>query len=158
MKESGENEKKPEGERNENVKKKPYQFSSENQLKRRRGKDRKRKILQAIQDHGLTEPEFLRTVVANAIEGDQKCMEHVLRSLFPHQRPMLPSFSLDVDKSLKPHQQLEIVRQAVTNGTIQVDLADAYAGLVLKELQAKHVDDLEDRLLEVEKSLGINDA
>ena len=75
--------KKPDVEKNADVKDKSYQFSSENQPKRRRGKDRKRKILQAIEDHGLTEPEFLRTVVANAIEGDQKCMEHVLRALFP---------------------------------------------------------------------------
>ena len=155
MNESPENPKDPEKQKNEDVKEKSYRFSSENQPKNRRGISRKRKILKAIEDHGMDEPQFLRTVVANALEGDQKCMEYVLRLLFPNQKPMLPSFSLDVDKKLKPYQQLEVVRQAVTDGTIQVDIADAYAGLVLKELQAKQAGELEDRLLEVEKSLGL---
>ena len=150
-----ENPKKPETEKSGDAEKKPYQFSAENQPKNKRGIGRKRKVLQAIKDHGMDEPQFLRTVVANALEGDQKCMEYVLRILFPNQKPMLPSFSLDVDKKLKPHQQLQVVRQAVTDGIIQVDIADAYAGLVLKELQAKQVGELEDRLLEVEKSLGL---
>ena len=135
MNEKPENEKKLDVEKNANVKDKSYQFSSENQPKRRRGKDRKRKILQAIEDHGLTEPEFLRTVVANAIEGDQKCMEHVLRSLFPLQRPMLPSFSLDVDKNQKTKKnqkskKTQTLRTSRTNFPLKIN-RNADGGLSL---------------------------
>lgn len=138
-----------------------HQYSSENQPKVRkpRGPDKRTLLLQAIKDvTGEDEQAFWKTAVRRAMNPDDSAssmlMKEVVSRLYPQSKPTMPVVEFDFRKSGTPAEKVEDISNAVSDGTLPVDVAKVMVDIIKAGLDIVEVTELAERLAKLEEMLN----
>ncbi|MEX3556071.1 MAG: hypothetical protein VB131_05620 [Burkholderia gladioli] len=131
-------------------------FSADRQPTKRRGKEQRTKILDAIKaETGKNENAFYRAVAKKAIsEGDTMMMKELLTRVAPAAKPVAPSVQFDFPEDGTPVQQVDAVLRAVAAGKVSPDIAQQLVNMIRAKLDVLEISELADRLAQVEKALA----
>ena len=131
-------------------------FSAERQPARRRGKEQRTKILEAIKEETkLTEKGFYKAVAKKALtEGDTLMMKELLTRVAPAAKPVAPSVQFDFPEDGTPVAQVDAVLRAVAAGKVSPDVGQQLVAMIRGKLDVLEISELADRLASVEKALA----
>ena len=131
-------------------------FSAERQPARRRGKEQRTKILEAIKEETkLNEKGFYKAVAKNALtEGDTLMMKELLTRVAPAAKPVAPSVQFDFPEDGTPVAQVDAVLRAVAAGKVSPDVGQQLVAMIRGKLDVLEISELADRLASVEKALA----
>lgn len=132
------------------------QFSKDRQPTRRRGKDHRTKILDAIKKEcGLNEAAFYQEVSKRAIEGkDVVLMKELLMRVSPVSRPVSPEVFFDFPENGTPVEQVDAIMKAVSLGKVPADVGQTLVNMIRSKLDVLEISELADRLAAIEKQLA----
>ena len=131
-------------------------FSAERQPARRRGKEQRTKILEAIKEETkLNEKGFYKAVAKKALtEGDTLMMKELLTRVAPAAKPVAPSVQFDFPEDGTPVAQVDAVLRAVAEGKVSPDVGQQLVAMIRGKLDVLEISELADRLASVEKALA----
>ena len=131
-------------------------FSAERQPARRRGKEQRTKILEAIKEETkLNEKGFYKAVAKKALtEGDTLMMKELLTRVAPAAKPVAPSVQFDCPEDGTPVAQVDAVLRAVAAGKVSPDVGQQLVAMIRGKLDVLEISELADRLASVEKALA----
>ena len=131
-------------------------FSAERQPARRRGKEQRTKILEAIKEETkLNEKGFYKAVAKKALtEGDTLMMKELLTRVAPAAKPVAPSVQFDFPEDGTPVAQVDAVLRAVAAGKVSPDVGQQLVAMIRGKLDVLEISELADRLTSVEKALA----
>lgn len=131
-------------------------FSAERQPARRRGKEQRTKILEAIKEETkLNEKGFYKAVAKKALtEGDTLMMKELLTRVAPAAKPVAPSVQFDFPEDGTPVAQVDAVLRAVAAGKVSPDVGQQLVAMIRGKLDVLEISELADRLASVEKALA----
>ena len=128
------------------------QFSSDYQPSKRkkRGRQERTKILEALKESGRTEDDFYRSLVDAANDPKspihQFAIKEVKEGLQPKTKPTMPLIDIELDRTLKPYEQCEQINTAAAEGLISVDVATQFVTNITNTMKVKEISDLEERI------------
>ena len=130
-------------------------FSADRQPTRRRGKDQRTKILEAIKEKTkLNEKGFYKKVAERALtDGDTLMMKELLTRVAPAAKPVAPSVQFDFPENGTPVEQVDAVLRAVAAGKVSPDVGQQLVAIIRGKLDVLELSELADRLAAVEKAL-----
>jgi|GEM_PF-2040360 hypothetical protein len=130
-------------------------FSADRQPTRRRGKDQRTKILEAIKEQTkLNEKGFYKKVAERALtDGDTLMMKELLTRVAPAAKPVAPSVQFDFPENGTPVEQVDAVLRAVAAGKVSPDVGQQLVAIIRGKLDVLELSELADRLAAVEKAL-----
>ena len=130
-------------------------FSADRQPTRRRGKDQRTKILEAIKEQTkLNEKGFYKKVAERALtDGDTLMMKELLTRVAPAAKPVAPSVQFDFPENGTPVEQVDAVLRAVAAGKVSPDVGQQLVAIIRGKLDVLELRELADRLAAVEKAL-----
>lgn len=133
-------------------------FSPEYQPEKKpRGKGWRTKILDALQEEGKSEDDFIRYVLSRAFNPDDplsgKLLELVINRLSPMQKAVMPTYGFKWEDGLTPAQKVDRIIDAVANEELPADVANMLVGMIKDGLIIMDITELADRLERVEKLL-----
>ena len=131
-------------------------FSADRQPARRRGKEQRTKILEAIKEETkLNEKGFYKAVAKKALtEGDTLMMKELLTRVAPAAKPVAPSVQFDFPEDGTPVAQVDAVLRAVAAGKVSPDVGQQLVAMIRGKLDVLEISELADRLASVEKALA----
>jgi hypothetical protein len=131
-------------------------FTADRQPTRRRGKELRTRILEAIKEETkLNEKGFYKTVAKKAIsEGDTVMMKELLTRIAPATKPIAPAVQFDFPENGTPVQQVDSVMVAVATGKVSPDVGQQLVSMIRGKLDVLEISELADRLAQVEKALA----
>ena len=131
-------------------------FSAERQPARRRGKEQRTKILEAIKEETkLNEKGFYKAVAKKALtEGDTLIMKELHTRVAPAAKPVAPSVQFDFPEDGTPVAQVDAVLRAVAAGKVSPDVGQQLVAMIRGKLDVLEISELADRLASVEKALA----
>ncbi|GMG89652.1 hypothetical protein Cmtc_08720 [Cupriavidus sp. TKC] len=131
-------------------------FSADRQPARRRGKEQRTKILEAIKEETkLNEKGFYKAVAKKALtEGDTLMMKELLTRVAPAAKPVAPSVQFDFPEEGSPVAQVDAVLRAVAAGKVSPDVGQQLVSMIRGKLDVLEISELADRLAAVEKALA----
>lgn len=131
-------------------------FSAENQPNRRRGKDERTKILQAMERQSRTEEEFYDLLIEKAFNPeDQVGFTEVLRRLSPVHKAVAPPVEFEFPKNGKPHEQANAVMDAIARGVIPADIGATFVHAIKNSVEIEESTELKERIAALEKLLNV---
>lgn len=131
-------------------------FSADRQPTRRRGKEMRTKILEAIKEETkLNEKGFYKTVAKKAIsEGDTMMMKELLTRVAPAAKPVAPAVQFDFPENGTPVEQVDAVLRAVASGKVSPDVGQQLVAMIRGKLDVLEISELADRLDAIEAQLA----
>lgn len=139
---------------------KSTQFSSENQPKQRkaRGKSQRTLMLEALKEAGTNEQDFYLKMVERSLNNEDPnsamLMKEVFSRLYPAAKLTYPIYTFKMSKDMKPSEKVEALEQAVSNGELPADVANAIVGIIKDGMAIAKVTDLEEKIAQLEKAIG----
>jgi hypothetical protein len=132
------------------------QFSKDRQPTKRRGKDHRTKILDAIKKKcDLNEAAFYQEVADRAIKGkDVVLMKELLMRVSPVSRPVSPEVRFDFPENGTPVEQVDAIMKAVSLGQVPADVGQTLVNMIRSKLDVLEISELADRLAAIEKQLA----
>ena len=130
-------------------------FSAERQPTRRRGKEMRTKILEAIKEETkLNEKGFYKAVAKKALsEGDTMMMKELLTRVAPAAKPVAPAVQFDFPENGTPVEQVDAVLRAVAAGKVSPDVGQQLVAMIRGKLDVLEISELADRLAAIEAQL-----
>lgn len=132
------------------------QFSKDRQPARRRGKDVRTKMLDAIKkETGQNEAAFYQSIAKKAVtNGDVVLMKELLMRVAPISRPVSPDVHFDYPEDGTPVEQVDAIMKAVSLGKVPADVAKTLVDMIRAKLDVLEISELADRLATIEKQLA----
>ncbi|SKC78400.1 hypothetical protein SAMN05445504_2387 [Burkholderia sp. CF099] len=132
------------------------QFSKDRQPAKRRGKDTRTKILEAIKKQsGLNEAAFYQEVSNRAITGkDVVLLKELLLRVAPVAKPVAPDVKFDFPEDGTPVQQVDAIMAAVAAGKVPADVGQMLVNMIRSKLDVLEISELADRLAKIEAMLN----
>lgn len=109
--------------------------------------DKRAKVSQALADDA---PAIARVVIDAALEGDMQAASLVLARIAPTLRSQMEKVSFDFDPAAPISRQVEQVLAAIASGEVAPDTAKLIIDAVQSLSQVRAVEDLEQRIIELE--------
>ena len=133
-------------------------FTSEYQPEKKpRGKGWRTKILEALQEEGKTEEDFIKYVLSRAFNPDDplsgKLLELVINRLSPMQKAVMPTYAFKWEDGLTPAQKVDRIIDAVANEELPADVAALLVGVIKDGLAILESTELCQRLEKLEQLL-----
>ncbi|MGN8062788.1 hypothetical protein ACTJK4_14110 [Ralstonia sp. 22111] len=131
-------------------------FSADRQPARRRGKEMRTKILEAIKEETkLNEKGFYKAVAKKALsEGDTMMMKELLTRVAPAAKPVAPAVQFDFPENGTPVEQVDAVLRAVAAGKVSPDVGQQLVAMIRGKLDVLEISELADRLAAIEAQLA----
>lgn len=129
-------------------------FSSENQPPNKRGKDKRKLLVEALERKGYTEETLYDTIVEMAItERDTAMMKELIVRFSPLPKPVAPVFEVDFPDDGTPVEKIDAVIRGIASGIIPADIGKMFAEVIKTGLDVQEVTELAQRLERLEKLL-----
>lgn len=136
-----------------------HQFTADNQPKNRRGKDKRKLLVDALERKGYTEETLYDTIVDMAItERDTAMMKELIVRFSPLPKPVAPVFEVDFPDDGTPVQKIDAVIRGIAGGVIPADIGKMFAEVIKTGLDVAEVTELAARLERLEKLLEQQNA
>lgn len=131
-------------------------FSKDRQPTKRRGKDTRTKILEAIKkESGMNEQAFYREVSRRAVaDKDVVMMKELLMRVSPVSRPVSPDVQFDFPETGSPVEQVDAIMKAVSLGKVPADVGQMLVNMIRAKLDVLEISELAARLDAIEKMLA----
>lgn len=134
-------------------------FSSENQPPNKRGKDKRKLLVEALERKGYTEETLYDTIVEMAItDRDTAMMKELIVRFSPLPKPVAPVFEVDFPDDGTPVEKIDAVIRGIANGIIPADIGKMFAEVIKTGLDVQEVTELAVRLERLEKLLEQQNA
>lgn len=129
-------------------------FSSENQPPNKRGKDKRKLLIEALERKGFTEETLYDTIVDMAInQRDTAMMKELIVRFSPLPKPVAPVFEVDFPDYGTPVEKIDAVIRGIASGIIPADIGKMFAEVIKTGLDVAEVTELAARLERLEKLL-----
>lgn len=129
-------------------------FSSENQPPNKRGKDKRKLLVEALERKGFTEETLYDTIVDMAInQRDTAMMKELIVRFSPLPKPVAPVFEVDFPDDGTPVEKIDAVIRGIASGIIPADIGKMFAEVIKTGLDVEEVTELAARLERLEKLL-----
>lgn len=129
-------------------------FSSENQPPNKRGKDKRKLLIEALERKGFTEETLYDTIVDMAInQRDTAMMKELIVRFSPLPKPVAPVFEVDFPDDGTPVEKIDAVIRGIASGIIPADIGKMFAEVIKTGLDVAEVTELAVRLERLEKLL-----
>lgn len=129
-------------------------FSSENQPPNKRGKDKRKLLIEALERKGFTEETLYDTIVDMAInQRDTAMMKELIVRFSPLPKPVAPVFEVDFPDDGTPVEKIDAVIRGIASGIIPADIGKVFAEVIKTGLDVAEVTELAARLERLEKLL-----
>lgn len=129
-------------------------FSSENQPPNKRGKDKRKLLIEALERKGFTEEALYDTIVDMAInQRDTAMMKELIVRFSPLPKPVAPVFEVDFPDDGTPVEKIDAVIRGIASGIIPADIGKMFAEVIKTGLDVAEVTELAARLERLEKLL-----
>ena len=129
-------------------------FSSENQPSNKRGKDKRKLLIEALERKGFTEGTLYDTIVDMAInQRDTAMMKELIVRFSPLPKPVAPVFEVDFPDDGTPVEKIDEVIRGIASGIIPADIGKMFAEVIKTGLDVAEVTELAARLERLEKLL-----
>lgn len=130
-------------------------FSADRQPTRRRGKEMRTKILEAIKEETkMNEKGFYKAVAKKALsDGDTVMMKELLTRVAPAAKPVAPAVQFDFPENGTPVEQVDAVLRAVASGKVSPDVGQQLVAMIRGKLDVLEISELADRLAAIEAQL-----
>lgn len=129
-------------------------FSSENQPPNKRGKDKRKLLVEALERKGYTEETLYDTIVEMAItDRDTAMMKELIVRFSPLPKPVAPLFEVDFPDDGTPVDKIDAVIRGIANGIIPADIGKMFAEVIKTGLDVAEVTELAQRLERLERLL-----
>lgn len=129
-------------------------FSSENQPPNKRGKDKRKLLVEALERKGYTEETLYDTIVEMAItDRDTAMMKELIVRFSPLPKPVAPVFEVDFPDDGTPVEKIDAVIRGIASGIIPADIGKMFAEVIKTGLDVQEVTELAQRLERLEKLL-----
>lgn len=129
-------------------------FSSENQPPNKRGKDKRKLLIEALERKGFTEETLYDTIVDMAInQRDTAMMKELIVRFSPLPKPVAPVFEVDFPDDGTPVEKIDAVIRGIASGIIPADIGKIFAEVIKTGLDVAEVTELAVRLERLEKLL-----
>lgn len=129
-------------------------FSSENQPPNKRGKDKRKLLIEALERKGFTEETLYDTIVDMAInQRDTAMMKELIVRFSPLPKPVAPVFEVDFPDDGTPVEKINAVIRGIASGIIPADIGKMFAEVIKTGLDVAEVTELAARLERLEKLL-----
>lgn len=129
-------------------------FSSENQPPNKRGKDKRKLLIEALERKGFTEETLYDTIVDMAInQRDTAMMKELIVRFSPLPKPVAPVFEVDFPDNGTPVEKIDAVIRGIASGIIPADIGKMFAEVIKTGLDVAEVTELAARLERLEKLL-----
>ncbi|WKZ84181.1 hypothetical protein N5B55_10325 [Ralstonia pickettii] len=131
-------------------------FSAARQPARRRGKELRTKILEAIKEETkMNEKGFYKAVAKKAIsDGDTVMMKELLTRVAPAAKPVAPTVQFDFPEGGTPVEQVDAIVRAVAGGKVSPDVGQQLVAMIRGKLDVLEISELADRLAKIEAQLA----
>jgi hypothetical protein len=131
------------------------QFSKDRQPARRRGKDVRTKMLEAIKkETGQNEAAFYQSIADKAVnKGDVVLMKELLMRVAPVAKPVAPDVHFDFPEDGTPVDQVDAIMKAVSTGKVPADVGQMLVNMIRAKLDVLEISELADRLAAIEAQL-----
>lgn len=134
-------------------------FSSENQPPNKRGKDKRKLLVEALERKGYTEETLYDTIVDMAItDRDTSMMKELIVRFSPLPKPVAPVFEVDFPDDGTPVEKIDAVIRGIASGIIPADIGKMFAEVIKTGLDVQEVTELAQRLERLEKLLEAQNA
>lgn len=139
-----------------------HQFTKDNQpdpAKKKRGKDHRTLMLDALKRNAVTEEAFwdkvIKTAMAEQESLNQRAMiQEVMMRLSPIPKAVSPTYEFDWNNAASPADKIDRLVEAVSDGDIPADIAHMLAGTIKAGLETREITELHDRLVALEKLIA----
>lgn len=146
-------------------------FSKDSQPKQRRGKSFKSLLMEVIREEslvGLTKSStkedaskaFIKHVAKRAFNPEDQNSAMLLKELltksYPSLKPTLERFEFTFPKDGTDSQKSMAVLEAISSGDLPPDVGQMVMGIIKDNSVIEANTDLKDRILQIEKSLGLS--
>lgn len=129
-------------------------FSSDNQPPNKRGKDKRKMLVEALERAGHTEETLYDTIVSMAInQRDTAMMKELIVRFSPLPKPVAPVFEVDFPEDGTPVEKIDAVIKGIASGIIPADIGKMFAEVIKTGLDVAEVTELAARLERLEKML-----
>ena len=129
-------------------------FSSENQPPNKRGKDKRKLLIEALERKGFTEETLYDTIVDMAInQRDTAMMKELIVRFSPLPKPVAPVFEVDFPDEGTPVEKIDAVIRGIASGIIPADIGKMFAEVIKTGLDVAEVTELAARLERLENLL-----
>lgn len=129
-------------------------FSSENQPPNKRGKDKRKLLIEALERKGFNEETLYDTIVDMAInQRDTAMMKELIVRFSPLPKPVAPVFEVDFPDDGTPVEKIDAVIRGIASGIIPADIGKMFAEVIKTGLDVAEVTELAARLERLEKLL-----
>lgn len=129
-------------------------FSKENQPQNKRGKDKRKLLIEALERKGFTEETLYDTIVDMAInQRDTAMMKELIVRFSPLPKPVAPVFEVDFPDEGTPVEKIDAVIRGIASGIIPADIGKMFAEVIKTGLDVAEVTELAARLERLEKLL-----
>lgn len=137
-------------------------FSKDNQPaaeKKKRGKDQRTLMLEALERNSFSEEDFWNKVIQAAMAEkesfNQRAMiQEVLLRLSPIPRSVAPTYEFDWDNAASPADKIDRLVAAVAAGEIPADIANMLATTIKSGMDVREVTELAERMEALEKLIA----
>ncbi len=134
-------------------------FSSDNQPPNKRGKDKRKMLVEALERAGHTEETLYDTIVSMAInQRDTAMMKELIVRFSPLPKPVAPVFEVDFPEDGTPVEKIDAVIKGIASGIIPADIGKMFAEVIKTGLDVAEVTELAARLERLEKLLEEKNA
>lgn len=129
-------------------------FSSENQPPNKRGKDKRKLLIEALERKGFTEETLYDTIVDMAInQRDTAMMKELIVRFSPLPKPVAPVFEVEFPDDGTPVEKIDAVIRGIASGIIPADIGKMFAEVIKTGLDVAEVTELAARLERLERLL-----
>ena len=133
-------------------------FTSENQPSQRGTKWFKTKVVESLKRQGITEDQFIDSLVKSAIADGGVYMTELLRRYSPVSKPTHDPIEIEFPKDGTPAQKADAVLLAMASGEITPDIGQIFIDAISKSLAIEEVTELAKRLEALEKIINAEKA
>lgn len=139
-----------------------HQFTKDNQpdpAKKKRGKDHRTLMLDALKRNSISEDEFWDRVIKTAMSEDENLnqramIQEVMIRLSPIPKSVAPTYEFDWDNAASPADKIDRLVEAVSNGDIPADIANMLASTIKSGMDVREVTELAERMAALEKLIA----
>lgn len=139
-------------------------FSSDNQPpaeKKKRGKDHRTLMLEALGRNGVSEEVFWDRVVLMAMkdgsEHQRAMMQEIMNRMAPQARATLPMVNFEWGEAVTPADKIDRLVELVSLAEISPDVAHMLANTIRAGLEVREITELVERLEKLEALLAQQD-
>ncbi len=135
------------------------QFGKDKQPRKRRGKAERTKIIEAMQRQSKTEEDFYDYLVTRAFNPEDNFgAPELLKRLYPIPKATLPLVEFEFDDKATPAIQAAQIMKASSDGKVAPDVANMFISSIASMLKIEEVTEIQKRLEEIEKLMGVNNG